>query len=314
MKTLIVASAAITLGCLACKKNMTAPPVNPKTVDSISLQVQKVSTPLSNTKFTGENYTWFQMVNGKIYCANYASPSSVLLAYDMNSNTFQPRTADNNICGCGYESKLVTDGANLFYIANYAETWSASTNAWTTVTYPTMAKTVNGESGVVYYKNKIYFLGGRTASTQFKYYDVSAMSWNYAANYLYTDEGYNQMTVSNDTMYVLGGRNYPAKFSYFTESGGWVALPDLPFNQGLSATAWKVTSFKNKYLFSIADNGDIYVYSITEKKWKASGIKTTITDTYLNLFSDDASLYIAAVNTSNQDFSLYKIQVTGLPD
>ena len=121
------------------------------------------------------------------------------------------------------------------------------------------------------------------------------------------------MAVVNDTLYALGGRNYPTKFSRFTESGGWAPLPDLPFSQSLSADAWELASFKNKYIFSISANGKIYVYSTVAKQWKAQPISTGITDTFLNLFSDDNNLYIAGINTSNQDFSLYKVAVSNLP-
>ncbi len=315
MKTGIFTFVFIGILFTACKKSNNGPAIvtNPKTVDSIVLQVQKVNTPVSNIKFTGDNYSWFQMMGGNIYVSNYTSPNSLLYAYSIATNTFQARIPNNHMCGCGYESKLVTDGANLFYIANYADTWNYATNTWTVLNYPSSAKSDNGEAGVVYYKNKIYFLGGRTASNLFKYYDIASTTWNYAANYLYTDQGYNQMTVVNDTLYALGGRNYLTKFSRFTESGGWQALPDLPFSQSLSAGGWKLASFKSKYIFSIADNGKIYVYSTVSKQWKAQPISTGITDTFLNLFADDNNLYIAGVNGSNQDFSLNKVAVSNLP-
>lgn len=69
---------------------------------------------------------------------------------------------------CGYGRHLITDGTTIFYIANDATKYTASSSTWSTLTYTSTAKDSNGEAGAAYYNGNIYFIGGRTPSILFK--------------------------------------------------------------------------------------------------------------------------------------------------
>ena len=304
----------------ACKKDAknetTTPPPQPPpvaviTIDSVKLQSQKVTTPVA-PKNPGNYSVWFTMAGNKIY---YANPSNTanpqfMLAYDISSNTFSERKADPNVCACGYESQIVSDGQNLFYIANDATKYNASGDTWSAINYPANAKDNNGEAGVLYYNSKIYFLGGRTASTKFKYYDISSSGWYNVADYLYSTTA-SQLVAVDNKIFALGGQGIETKFSYFAAEGSWQTLPDLPFEmQGYYDTKL-VTSFQNRFILALVAN-KIYVYDAVDNKWKTDPVELTINDGNLNIFSDNINVYIVGKSSSN-DFSLHKIVLTNLP-
>ena len=302
---------ALTFVMFSCKKDSTAPTAAPKTVDSIRLTVQRVTTPVA-PKNPGNYSVWFSMVGNRIY---YANPSNTanpqfMLEYNIGSNSFASKAVSLEVCACGYSSKLISDGTNIYYIANTAVKYTASSNTWSTLSYPATAQDNNGEAGVVYSNGKIYFLGGRTASTKFKYYDISSNSWYNLADGLFSTTS-AQMVAINDKIYALGGESTRSKFSYYTSSAGWVALPSLPFQVTAYYDSHNTVSFGNRYIIAIAGK-DMYIYDSSTGKWAINPIHSGINDSYLNLFSDNVNLYIAA-KTSSNDFALYKIDVTNLP-
>lgn len=300
----------------ACKKdakNETTPPppVAVNTIDSVKLQMQKVTTPVA-PKSPGNYSVWFTMAGNKIY---YANPSNTaltqfMLAYDLSSNTFSDRKTDPNVCACGYSSQITSDGQNLFYIANDATKYNSSTDTWSAISYPSTAKDNNGEAGVLYYNSKVYFLGGRTASTKFKYYDITSNNWYNVADYLYSTTS-SQLVAADNKIFALGGESTKTKFSYFTAEGDWHALPDLPFQMTEDWGSKLVTSFQNRFILALVSD-KIYIYDAAGNKWKADPITVAINDGYLNIFSDNINVYIVGKSSSN-DFSLNKITLSNLP-
>jgi len=282
------------------------------TVDSIQVQIQKVTTPVA-PKNPGNYSVWFELSGNKIY---YANPSNTalpqfMLEYNIPSNSFSDKTIDGNVCACGYSSKLISDGQNLFYIANDATKYTASANSWSALNYPPTAKDNNGEAGAVYYDNKIYFLGGRTPTTKFKYYDIGNDSWFNVSDYLYSTSA-PQLTVVDNKIFALGGEGITTKFSYFTPGGSWTALPDLDFEVPWNYSTHMVTSFQNRYILVLTP-GAIQVYDALNKKWKAEPVSLTVNDSNLNIFSDNINVYIVG-KTSSNDFSLNKLTLSNLPE
>ena len=297
----------------SCKKDNAAKTITPapKTVDSITLKVQRVTTPVAS-KNPGNYTVWFSMVGNRIYYANPSNTANAqfMLEYNIASNTFADKAINTEVCACGYTSKLIADGTNMFYIANSAVKYTAASNAWSVLSYPATAKDNNGQTGVVYYNGKIYFLGGSTASVKFKYYDIAANSWFNLADGLFATSS-SELVAVNDKIYALAGESSFTKFSSYTHSAGWTALSNLPFQLHVNYYFHYTASFGNRYIFALAGK-DIYIYDATTDKWAINPIHTGINDTNLNLFSDNINLYIAAKTASN-DFALYKIDVNNLP-
>jgi N-acetylneuraminic acid mutarotase len=191
--------------------------------------------------------------------------------------------------------------------------YSIGNNTWSTtaISYPTTAHDNNGETGILFKGARIYFLGGRTASTQFKYYSFNTNSWFNAADYPVAVQT-NDLVAVDNAVYALGGDANHKKFSSYTEtSNAWTALPDLPFAAKNSATdhtvAAIVSGSKGMLLFALVGT-KIYVYDTQSAIWKATPIETNIVGQNLNLFSDGSVLYIAS-RTTTGDFSLHKLTV-----
>ena len=279
--------------------NPTPTPTPTKTVNDIVLTATQLSVPLS-TYDIGNYPVLSVLVGNSIYFGSWSNTAKAqfFVRYDISSNTFSsPLAKSDNVCGCGYSSKLVSDGANIFYIANDATKYTASSNTWTKINYPSTAQDNNGEAGVTYKDGNIYFVGGRTASNLFKYYSISQNQWFTAPNYLYATTS-SEMAAYKDRIYVLGGKNAEKKMAYFsTTSNIWMGLGDLPFTLSYS--------YQNTYTAVLGDtlyvlqNDKVYLYDLVKDVWATDPATISGLPGYANLFSDGQNLYIAGKNTSN---------------
>ncbi|GAB2605136.1 Kelch repeat-containing protein [Spirosoma areae] len=288
------------LALASCKKSEDATPAAPeKTVNDVVLTARQLNMPLS-TFDTGPYPLQSVLVGNSIYFGNYSNTAKTqfFVRYDLGSNNFSSALAkSSNVCGCGYSSKLVSDGTNIFFIANDATKYTASANAWSTLTYPTTAKDNNGEAGVGYYSGNIYFVGGRTPTTLFKYYTISQDKWFTSPNYLYSTNR-SQLANYKDKLYVLGGEGAKRKVSYFsTATNTWTALQDAPIDISSSYES-TFAAVLGDYLF-LLQNQSIYVYDLVKDVWAKEPIKQDNVPSYGNLFSNGQKLYIAGKNTSN---------------
>lgn len=284
-----------------CKKNDDTSAVPAKTVNDIVLTPRQLSVPLS-TYDAGPYPIQSVLVGNGIYFGNWSNTAKAqfFVRYDLSSNSFSSALAkSSNVCGCGYSSHLVSDGTNIFYIANDATKYTASTNAWTNLTYPATAKDNAGEAGVVYYNGNIYFVGGRTPSTLFKYYSISQDKWFTAPNYLYSTTS-SEMAVYKDRIYVLGGQGAKQKMAYFSStSNTWTSLKDVPVE--VSSNYGNVFSaVLGDYLY-LLQNQSVYVYDFSADSWATSPIKldAAVVPSSANLFSNGLKLYLTGKNVSN---------------
>ncbi|GAB3928088.1 hypothetical protein GCM10028804_34260 [Larkinella terrae] len=240
------------------------------------------------------------LVGNSIYFGNYSNTAKpqFFVRYDLANNTFSSALAkSSNVCGCGYSSKLVSDGTNIFFIANDATKYTASSNTWQNITYPTTAKDNAGEAGVTYFNGNIYFLGGRTPSTLFKYYSISQDKWFTVPNYLFATTS-SELAVYKDKIYALGGQGAKQKGAYFsTTTNTWTALKDLPF-EVTSSYQNVYSAVLNDYLF-LLQNQSIYVYDLVKDTWATAPIQLENVPSYGNLFSNGQKLYITGKNNSN---------------
>jgi len=283
----------------------TTPPVDPpaatKTVNDLTVTAKQLSVPV--TPYDIGNYSYQSvMVGNSLYFASYSNTakSQFFVRYDPASNTFSsPLAKSSNVCGCGYMSKLVSDGSNIFYIANDATKYTASTNTWTAISYPATAKDNAGEAGVTYSNGNIYFVGGRTPSTLFKYYTIAQDKWYTAPNYLYPTNQ-SEMATYKDRIYVLGGTGAETRMSFFsTTTNTWTALKDTPFKTS--------TSYENVYSAVLGDDlyllqgQSVYIYDLASDVWAKNPVKLTgITpDPSNSLFSNGTKLYVTSKNSSN---------------
>ena len=297
MKRLFVCCAILFLA--GCKKNDETTATPEKTVNDITLTANQLSVPLSSYDI-GPYPVQSVLVGNSIYFGNWSNTAKAqfFMRYSISSNTFSSALAkSSNVCGCGYSSHLITDGTNIFYIANDATKYTAATNTWSNLTYTTTAKDNNGEAGVVYYGGNIYFIGGRTASNLFKYYSIGQDKWFTAPNYLYATTS-SEMAVYKDRIYVLGGQGAKQKMAYFsTATSTWTALTDTPV-EVVSNYGNVFSAVLGDYLY-LLQNQSVYVYDLTKDVWAKEAIKLTGLPSYGNLFSNGQTLYVSGKNTSN---------------
>lgn len=277
-------------------------------VDRITLNVEDISIP-ENTYNPGNYSVWFSLMGNKMI---YANPSNTaqnqfMTSFHLSNNYFTNLQTHNEVCACGYSSKFVNDGVNLYYIANEAWKYNITNNTWTELNYPATAHENNGETGILYHNDKIYFLGGRDASTKFKYFDTTTNSWSNLSNYTYSVET-PDMAAINNRIYVLGGESSGKRFSYYEEGAGWIPLPDLAFNPKNSYNEHTVTSYGNRFIFALV-NGAIHIYDSQEEIWAEEPITISVSGNYMNLFSDNNYLYLA-YKTNLNEFKLSKITLT----
>lgn len=276
-------------------------------VNNMVLTGQQVTTP-SAPQNPGNYGVWFAMAGGNVY---YINPSNTanpqfMLAYNMETNIFTDKTPHEEICACGYMSKIVTDGSYLYYIANEAYKYSIANDTWTEMAYPANVEDNNGEAGIVHHNGKIYFLGGREATNKFKYYDTDTDTWYNTANYLYNVETPEMAAIGNK-IYALGGDEQRTRFSVYSEEDGWLALPNMPFDLQNFYATHSVAAFKDRYIF-VLSNSQINIYDTQTNEWKQEPVDAQPFG-YGDLFADDNNLYIAS-KTNDNDFKLVKITVT----
>jgi hypothetical protein len=303
----------------SCKKDKNTS--NGGSVEDITATVQKVSTPVAPKQhYSGySSWSWFSLVGDNIFysCASNLGTGNpqFMLRYNLSANSFSTVTPDKEICACGYTNKMVTDGTNIFYIANDAVKYTVSGNAWSKLSYPSTAKDNNGETGQVYYNNKIYVLGGRNASTRFKYYDIAANTWYNAADYG-TSVSTSQMAVVNNKIYALGynDANKKSFSSYDAAANSWNKLTDLPFDISSSYKDHFVSSYQNRFLL-VLQGKKLYIYDAVKAAWKTAALDIPIADisTAANLFSSGTKIYVAGVSGA-RDFVLYTISLDKVPE
>ena len=280
-----------------------------KTVNDIVLTPTQLSLPL--TTFDAGPYPMHSiMVGNNIYFGNVSNSAKpqFFTRYSLSSNTFSPALAvSSNVCGCGYSSRLVSDGANILYIANDATKYTASAGTWTPLNYPATARDNAGEAGAGYHNGNVYFVGGRTPSTLFKYYNISQDAWYTAPNYLYPTN-MSQVSSYKDRLYVLGGTGAANKMSYFsTTTSTWTALTDTPtavstsYDRTLSAVVGD-----NLYLLQ---SNAVHIYDLIKNVWATTPVAISGLPGYANLFSDGQSLYVTGKNASNVP-AVFKIAVS----
>lgn len=296
MKTLLVCIALF--GLVSCKKS-SEDVVSEKTPDDVVLEVKSLNVPIS--AFDIGNYGFQSvMVGNNIYYASYSNTAKpqFFVRYNVSSNTFSSALAkSSNVCACGYMSRLVTDGTNIYYIANDATKYVASSNTWQALTYPSTAKDNAGEAGAAYYNGNIYFIGGRTPTTLFKYYSISQDKWFTVPNYLYPTNR-SEVVVYKDKLYVIGGEGVKRKVSVFsTITNTWTALKDTAFDINTSYEG-TYAAVLNDYIF-LLQGKSIYVYDIGKDVWRTTPIAVNDAPSYSNLFSNGQKLYIAGKNASN---------------
>ncbi|AUD05266.1 Kelch repeat-containing protein [Spirosoma pollinicola] len=270
-----------------------------KTVNDITLMANPLSVPISSYD-AGPYVLQSVLVGNSVYFGNWSNTAKTqfFVRYDLSANSFSSAlTKSTNVCGCGYSSHLISDGTNIFYIANDATKYTASSNTWSTLTYPTTAKDNAGEAGVVYYNGNIYFVGGRTPSTLFKYYNISQDKWFTSPNYLYPTTS-SEMAAYKDRIYVLGGQGAKKKMAYYsTTANTWTAVNDAPVE--ISSNANTIFSaILGDYLY-LLQGQSVYIYDIANDTWAANPIMLSGLPNSANLFSNGQKLYITGKNTSN---------------
>jgi len=235
-----------------------------KDVNDISIVFSMVDTP-TTPEDPGSSGVKFSMIGDKVYYMNssFDSPpiNLFMLEYDISDNVFTNKLPSTEFCGCGFSNNIVSDGVSLFYITNGAVKYSPSIDMWTDLNYPLEFRDNNGEAGIAYLNNKIYFFGGRTATRTFKYYEISTDTWQFAPDGPY-DSGTSEMVAVVDTLYSLGGdfnSSNKLKFSSYNETDdGWFRLEDLPFELTTSSRNILAVTYLNRYIF-VLNSDDIYI-------------------------------------------------------
>lgn len=295
---------------VSCSKDDDDSYIAPKSVNDINLTFNEVDTP-ATPEDSGNLSVWFSMVGDKMYYMNSSNTplAQFMLEYNITSNSFSTKTPDEAICACGFSSKIITDGIDMYHIANDAVKYSPASDSWSALNYPAEFHENNGEAGVAYLNGKIYFFGGRTASTTFKYYDIATDSWHAAPDGPYLNQE-SELIAINNTLYSLGGRSSADRknFSSYNETNGWTLLPDLPFDLEGYASEHLVARYDNRYIFAMT-RYDIYVYDTIARVWKADPIEIPPFNLdEENIFIQGSTMYIAGVSDSDE-FALIEIDI-----
>jgi len=308
-KNILILSVML-IALVSCSKDDDDIYIAPKTVNDINLTFNEIDTP-PTPEDPGNYSVWFAMIGDKIYYMNPSNTplSQFALEYNITSNSFSTKTTDAAICACGYSSKIITDGTDLFHIANEAMKYSPASDSWTDLNYPVEFEDNNGEAAVAYLNGKIYFFGGRTASTTFKYYEIATDSWHAAPDGPYVNTE-SELIAVNNTLYSLGGRSVDDQknFSSYSETNGWSVLPNLPFDLSGYSTEHQTAVYDNRYIFAMTRN-DIHIYDTIERIWKTDPINIPAFDIrYENIFINGNTLFMAGKTTSNE-FTLIEINI-----
>jgi hypothetical protein len=302
--------AIIALFIGACKKDSssTSSSTDP---NKVSVSISKVNTPITNYG-PGGYQAYITLAGGKIFFGNESNTTvpQFLISYDISANIFSGNLATtNNICGCGYESTLTSDGTSLYFVANDATRYDVTSNSWQSFPYPAIAQT--GESAVAYYNNKIYFAAGRNNGHIFNYYDIKANNWYTLPDMPYDAPGYPSMVGWNNKLFIMGGNGVKNMASFNLATNAWTQLKNPPFDYFINYLDQILAAYKNFIITLQINNGTaIYVYSPINDTWATKAITLPALNGIqsLTLLADGDQLYIAGVN--NNEFVLYKVNVT----
>ena len=324
MKKFILPFLVVALIAGGCKKDSNSPAptnippvdstdpgdtVNVADVNSLKLTISKINTPIA--PHNPGNYTvWFEMHNGAVYVGSPSNTGVVAQyfdKYDIASNTFTTLPVHEEVCACGFMSSLVSDrGSNIYYISNEAVKYSSDNNTWSEMPFPATAHDNHGETGAIYFDNKIFYIGGRDASNKVKYFDLPTQTWFNAPDFPYSTNRCDGVGIGNK-LYVFGGENGKKKFSVYDKgTNSWTSMTDMPFETNFSYSTHYVAAV-GKYIF-IQQNNSINVYDTQADKWATTPIPNTANVNNVNLLSWNGKLYIAGKNNSN-DFQLYQATI-----
>jgi hypothetical protein len=319
MKKLLTAIAILAATAVGCKKDNTTPaPSNPgggnnpseMNVDDVKLTITKINSPVA--PHNPGNYSIFiTMESGAFYVGN-ASNSAMpqyFDKYDVATNKFTPSDTTKNLCACGYGSKMIGDGkGSIYYIANDATRYNTSTDTWTWMNFPANANNNHGESGPILHDNKIYYIGGRTASRKVKYFDLSTQTWYNAADFPYATNRVDGVSL-NGKIYAFGGENGDQKFSVYSDATkSWSSMPDLPFKTAFW-TDRRYVAAMDKFIFVYASDS-LQVFDTQTEKWSKNPIlaRLDFDNRYASIFTWNNTLYIASKSNSNE-FVVYEAKM-----
>lgn len=246
--------ALLLMGVASCKKD---DQTNVNFVD------RDLPTAASPTVF---DYSYWTMVGGMIPGKNVfyiCNPRNCnqgqvgLWAYDIDKGVFTLKTTDDNLCACGYSSKMISDAHYLYYCANAFTRYSAATDTWESYNsyYPSSVRNVMGETGVCRVGDKIFFMCGRNAPTACEYFNTASNTWTNIAPFPIDTirPGPNLATDGKFYIYALGGIRTGDNFAklfyrYDIQNNSWQKLPDIPASAIVEYSINHACFFKEKYV------------------------------------------------------------------
>ncbi|HYH13967.1 MAG TPA: hypothetical protein VD794_02025 [Flavisolibacter sp.] len=306
--------AVLWLGALITSLTSCDKKVEPKeefqmTVDNIQLEVTKLNTP--TPLHNAANIYWMAQAGNAIYLASPSNSGSTQFfdKYDLSTNTFTSLNTSPWLCACGYSSKIVSDGTNLFYIPEgRGGKYNTATNTWSTTAYSAEAGNTGGEPGVGVLNGRIYFIGQRDKSKAFKYYDIASNAWGFTTDYLYSTNSSLVVGAANK-LYVFGGDDAVRKVSvYDPATQTWTAKRDATFDIGGSWGSHLTALLQDRFVFLLKGN-KIYIYDIQTDNWSVTPRTITVNAGLgsQNIFAINGKLYLAGINDAN--FELFELKV-----
>jgi hypothetical protein len=308
---------------LSCKKEKS---LEENPLDKITIQLRSEVVPVPPKTYSGVFSNYFKMTNigTDIYIAppyqNSQPLQNYFIKYNLNSKSYSTLNYDPSICACGYTSKLVNNGTNIFYIANEAKKYNISTNTWSSINYPVAAQNNNGEAGVLSYSNKIYFLGGRTFTNKLKYYDILNDQWYNLANAPYYGELSNMAAIDNK-IYALGGYDgikHTKTLSVFDiNNNSWDTLPPIinliPYT---NSSRTNMVSLNERFLVVIDGEEfeplSLSIFDTYTNQWRNNPIDLNLDYLYPTLLNIEGKIYVAS-NSNSGELFLTEIVIQNLP-
>lgn len=295
------------LTIVSCNKDE---PEKELTLENIKLSIEQVNSPVP-PKTTIHSY-WTQLVGNDIFFSpeyNIILTDQFMLKYDTQKNTYTEVTPHKSVAPVAYINKLATDGKNLYYIANEAWKYTVATNTWSPLNYPSSVKANNGEPAIAYHNGKLYYVGGRNGTKQFRCYDIASDSWFNMPDIpenVYQGEG---IAVGNQ-IFVMGGNLKNKIYNYDIDSKQWSVKKEAPFNI-LTTFIYNLylAKTKNRFVYYCSQN-KISIYDTKTDQWRVNALTGLPgNEERVNLVAfDDHTLYLI-VKDFSKVFLIYKIRV-----
>jgi hypothetical protein len=209
--------------------------------------------------------------------------------------------ANNDLCACGLEGKLLGASGRLHYFGGSARSWAPGETAWRDLDYPEPAQL--GTLTMAASGSRIFALGGRETLQAVVAFDVGSGRWQLDGLSAVPERIYSSCVGAVDgKIYVFGGSGVFATADphlvqvYDLRNNAWSELPralSSGYCWGQTAPTW------HGQLVVLDDRGGITTFDPRTPRWsKSFALPMTERDNAaVAVVPDDGHLYLVATDS-----------------